>query len=1217
MGKIYQNGIGIKFVKLAGMLVFMVVFLLTGQMTAYAEESLASENGYFYVTILGPDGPSKARVDVHCTEANGALWNYPDYLDRSQQIQLHIDDGGIYNLCFKSGSSYIKDITVKTDIGSTVEQTDAVRENGKYVVSNNPDDKGVHYKSKTYSILKNVPFAFDLPGYYYVDETYIYNDVQTKDYSYRFNTRPYSWQNYSSTYNDKYRNTIEKRKVYTKKTKVDFQMQINLACTGTWITGKMKQDFPRGYHAEMLIAMENMALIVKYDGNGGDGKVKDTTVTYDATATINKSNFTRTGYRFTGWNTQKDGSGTAYSAGTKKKASALSSFASGTEYSEIKKTLTLYAQWEPYYYTIRFDGNGATSGNMADITNCAYDKSYALTKNAYKKTGSTFMGWNTKQDGTGEFYANKEKVKNLTATSNGTVTLYAQWDGGTKHILTVDPNGGTWRGSTAIQKFVKDEGWMDTIDDADPEPQVGMKFAGWDFSTTSRSVSTFDAVTKLFTMGSTDVKLTARYEYIGYNIAYDYTGGTGVAGGNYPVRVAYNTSFSVTPPIRTGYTFAGWTITGMNSTDINGNADRHYYDSSDSYSDVNVAYGVESCNVEARFVWFKNLRSTLSEHGAEATVTFTARWQKNGYTLTVNPTGGTWNGKASEQVMKLSYQDMKVIDAPTRLGYTFTGWTLSGSGSSLNGTTFTMGYENATLTANWRINSYTLTVNPNGGTWNGSTSNQKFTLNYGTTKEIGTPVRRGFTFTGWTLSGAGSSLNGTNFTMGYENATLTANWKQNEYTLTVNPNLGTWAGSTENQTFRLLFEAKKDIQDPARTGYTFTGWTLSGDGSSLNGTTFTMGWENATLTANWKRNEYTLTIAPNGGTWGGSTENQSFRLLFEAKKDIQDPARTGYTFTGWTLSGDGSSLNGTTFTMGWEDAMLTANWQPNHYVIRFDGNGATEGTMDDIDMIYDVPRNLPENKFIRETDEGKSKFMGWSMDSGKRKGDYEDKEEVKNLTANPDEVVILYAIWDDCPWIKATDLYYTLEQAQSGYITLDELMSHATAGDREDGDIKAGVDDEKHTTFDVWDYLPEDFTSFDSNGSVTETYRAIDSVGNVTKKTVTVHIVDTAANDPEPIRTTRFINEKYYRASYENGGLEADSIWLTNPDYQTTIEQAFANLKNDTPLHEFYFSHDTILQMRQFVQDNGFGNGKSPDALQRFCDTYLQPNRVGGSASWN
>ena len=235
------------------------------------------------------------------------------------------------------------------------------------------------------------------------------------------------------------------------------------------------------------------------------------------------------------------------------------------------------------------------------------------------------------------------------------------------------------------------------------------------------------------------------------------------------------------------------------------------------------------------------------------------------------------------------------------------------------------------------------------------------------------------------------------------------------------------------------------------------------------------------------------------------------------------------------------------------------------------------------------------------------------MDSGAKEAAYEDEEEVKNLTEQADETIVLYAIWDDCPWIEATDLYYPLEQAQSGYITLEELMSHATAGDEEDGNITAGEDAAKHTTFDIWDYLPEDFTSFDSSGSVTETYRVIDSVGNVTKKMITVYIVDTTPADPEPIRTTRFINEKYYWADYENGGLAPDSIWLTNPEYRATIEQAFENLKNDTPLYEFHFSHETILQMKQFVQDNGFGNGKSTDALQRFCDTYLQPNRVDGS----
>lgn len=134
-------------------------------------------------------------------------------------------------------------------------------------------------------------------------------------------------------------------------------------------------------------------------------------------------------------------------------------------------------------------------------------------------------------------------------------------------MLTVNPNGGTWKGSTLVQEFTYNEGWSDIIRDADPEPQVGMKFVRWDFSTAARSVSTFNAATKRFTMGSSDATLKAKFEYIQYNLAYDFSGGAKAAGGSYPAKAAYNTSFSVTPPVRSGYTFGGWTISGMNTHD--------------------------------------------------------------------------------------------------------------------------------------------------------------------------------------------------------------------------------------------------------------------------------------------------------------------------------------------------------------------------------------------------------------------------------------------------------------------------------------------------------------------------------------------------------------------------------------------------------------------------------------------------------------------------
>lgn len=123
-------------------------------------------------------------------------------------------------------------------------------------------------------------------------------------------------------------------------------------------------------------------------------------------------------------------------------------------------------------------------------------------------------------------------------------------------------------------------------------------------------------------------------------------------------------------------------------------------------------------------------------------------------------------------------------------GFVWTGW--SGDGydiqSSSQTYTFTMP---AKAVRGWgRANYYssTLTINPNGGFWNGSTSTQSFTQNRGTTKSIPNPTRTGYTFAGWTKSSAftAGSLNGTTFTFGATNGgtgTLTANWDINQYTV--------------------------------------------------------------------------------------------------------------------------------------------------------------------------------------------------------------------------------------------------------------------------------------------------------------------------------------------------------------------------------------------------------------------------------------------------
>ena len=76
--------------------------------------------------------------------------------------------------------------------------------------------------------------------------------------------------------------------------------------------------------------------------------------------------------------------------------------------------------------SIRFDGNGATSGSMDSITGCRYKKEYRLPANSFKRKGYKFSGWNTKKDGSGRKYANKAGYIRKSGTKK-TVTLYARW----------------------------------------------------------------------------------------------------------------------------------------------------------------------------------------------------------------------------------------------------------------------------------------------------------------------------------------------------------------------------------------------------------------------------------------------------------------------------------------------------------------------------------------------------------------------------------------------------------------------------------------------------------------------------------------------------------------------------------------------------------------------------------------------------------------------
>lgn len=113
---------------------------------------------------------------------------------------------------------------------------------------------------------------------------------------------------------------------------------------------------------------------------------------------------------------------------------------------------TVYtAQYRPAVYKIRFDANGGT-GTMAD-QNHTYDRKQALTANTFAREGYRFTGWNTRGDGKGKAFTDKQTVTNLLTHDGATGVLYAQWarlpetalprSGGTMtHNLTTILGGG-------------------------------------------------------------------------------------------------------------------------------------------------------------------------------------------------------------------------------------------------------------------------------------------------------------------------------------------------------------------------------------------------------------------------------------------------------------------------------------------------------------------------------------------------------------------------------------------------------------------------------------------------------------------------------------------------------------------------------------------------------------------------------------------------------
>ena len=213
-------------------------------------------------------------------------------------------------------------------------------------------------------------------------------------------------------------------------------------------------------------------------------------------------------------------------------------------------------------------------------------------------------------------------------------------------------------------------------------------------------------------------------------------------------------------------------------------------------------------------------------------------------------------------------------------------------------------------------------------------------------------------------------------------------------------------------------------------GYYFGGWY---NGTDVSGTAYSTsnpmsgGKTNKgfdyTFYAKFVPNTYTVSFNANGGAVGTGSKSVTYDAVYGT---LPTPTRDGFTFTGWyTAASGGSQVTASTIMTTAGNHTLYAHWTESSYIIAFDGNGSTSGTMSNLAMVYNTAKNLTANAFTRQytvtynADGGTSSvnsasatysFVGWAK-SPTGSVEYSDKQSVSNLTTIANAIVTLYAQW--------------------------------------------------------------------------------------------------------------------------------------------------------------------------------------------------------------
>ncbi|MGN0387107.1 MAG: InlB B-repeat-containing protein [Lachnospiraceae bacterium] len=613
----------------------------------------------------------------------------------------------------------------------------------------------------------------------------------------------------------------------------------------------------------------------------------------------------------------------------------------GTNYKNVQKNEDVALTLTPKTYTITYNLYDGTNNSANPDT---YDVETLVELQPAVKSGYRFEGWYTSSS-----FAANTVVESFGYGRYGNKTIHAKFvedpDAPVTYFINYNLNGGT---NSASNPTTYTNTMTSDIILEDPT-RTGYEFTGW-YESSSCSGTPITTIAQ----GSTgDKTLYAGWKAISYTITYNLNGGS--VSGNPTTYTIESDDITLNNPTKSGYTFAGWyeneDCTGAKVTTIakgsTGNKTFWAKWTTESYTiTYNLNGGTNAADNPTSYTadtgdiilknptrtgyeftgWYENSSCTGDAvtkiaQGSTGNKTFYAGWKVITYNITYYLNGGSVSGNPATYTIETN---SITLQNPTRDGYEFTGWY---ENSSCTGTPVTKIAQGSTgdktFYAGWKIITYQITYNLNGGSVSGNPAT--YTIE---TAEITliNPIRDGYEFTGWYEN---SSCTGTPVTKIAQGSTgdktFYAGWKAINYTITYNLNGGSNAAGNPGT---YTIEDSVTLKDPTRTGFVFTGWYESEDCTGAKVTTIAKGSTgNKTFWAGWEENpvEYTVTFKGRDG------KVLKTEKVFAGKDATppEAPAITGYDFMGWSDS----------YTNIQSDKTITAEYTLHSYTISYILNG--------------------------------------------------------------------------------------------------------------------------------------------------------------------------------------------------------------------------------------------------------------------------------------